>query len=105
VLLVTDGVTEARNCDGVFYDPCISTLAGRTFHGPGHLVEAVVEDVTRWTKNEFRDDAAILAVTKTAHTTAGRGCDPRAVRPRETLPPGRGCVVGQPVDVPGKFAQ
>lgn len=65
VLLVTDGVTDARNRQGAFYDPGASALAGRTFAAPGALVGAVVEDVARWTGNEFGDDAAILAVTRT----------------------------------------
>jgi serine phosphatase RsbU (regulator of sigma subunit) len=73
VLLVTDGVTEARNRQGVFYDPGASALSGRRFAAPDALVGAVVEDVARWTGNEFGDDAAILAVTRTPVRAAAPG--------------------------------
>jgi serine phosphatase RsbU (regulator of sigma subunit) len=65
VLLVTDGVTEARNRQGTFYDPGAAALGDRVYASPGTLVDAVVEDVARWTDHELRDDAAILAVTRT----------------------------------------
>jgi serine phosphatase RsbU (regulator of sigma subunit) len=75
VLLVTDGVTEARNRQGTFYDPALSALASRRFAAPEALVGAVVEDVARWTGNEFGDDAAILAVTRTVGAAAVNGVD------------------------------
>lgn len=72
VLLVTDGVTEARNGQGTFYDPSVAALGDRVFATPDALVGAVVEDVARWTDHELRDDAAILAVTRTVPTAAAQ---------------------------------
>lgn len=69
LLMVTDGVTEARNRDGVFYDPCLSRLVGRRFGNPESLVSALIADVHRWTEGGQQDDMAILAVTRIA--TAG----------------------------------
>lgn len=66
VLFVTDGVTEARNRKGVFYDPCRSALAGRHYDEPRELVDALTEDVDRWTGHTRQDDMAVLAVTRVA---------------------------------------
>jgi serine phosphatase RsbU (regulator of sigma subunit) len=66
VLFVTDGVTEARDRRGVFYDPCRSALAGRRFDNPRDLVDALTEDVDRWTGHIRQDDMAVLAVTRVA---------------------------------------
>ncbi|MER5627243.1 PP2C family protein-serine/threonine phosphatase [Streptosporangium sp. NPDC002544] len=64
LLLVTDGVTEARGPYGTFYDP-VSGLAGRgSFRRPGEVVEALVRDVERWTGGSHDDDMAILAITR-----------------------------------------
>ena len=49
LLLVTDGVTEARDAGGVFYDPRASALAGRRFDEPHSLVDALTTDVNAWT--------------------------------------------------------
>ncbi|MGQ4516512.1 SpoIIE family protein phosphatase [Streptomyces sp. DW26H14] len=68
LLMVTDGVTEARNHDGVFYDPCLSGLVGHCFASPESLVRALIEDVHRWTGGEQQDDMAILAVTRDTNT-------------------------------------
>ncbi|MEW2313897.1 PP2C family protein-serine/threonine phosphatase [Streptomyces bauhiniae] len=64
LLLVTDGVTEARNSEGLFYDPCSSCLAGRSFDSPESLVRALTTDVHRWTGGGQQDDMAILAVAR-----------------------------------------
>lgn len=64
LLMVTDGVTEARNREGVFYDPCLSRLVGLRFENPESLVRALIADVHRWTKGGQQDDMAILAVTR-----------------------------------------
>ena len=66
LLLVTDGVTEARDAGGVFYDPRASALAGRRFDEPHSLVDALTTDVNAWTGNRHHDDMAVLAVTRTA---------------------------------------
>ncbi|MET7796332.1 PP2C family protein-serine/threonine phosphatase [Streptomyces decoyicus] len=64
LLLVTDGVTEARDAQGTFYDPASSRRMGRRFTGPDALLEALTKDVGRWTGDNYRDDMAILAVTR-----------------------------------------
>lgn len=64
LLLVTDGVTEARNREGLFYDPCSSPLAGCGFDSPEPLVRALTTDVHRWTGVGQQDDMAILAVAR-----------------------------------------
>lgn len=66
LLMITDGVTEARDRRGVFYDPTLSpTLTARRFADPGALVHALTEDVARWTGGGHQDDMAILAVART----------------------------------------
>ncbi|WP_327069939.1 PP2C family protein-serine/threonine phosphatase [Kitasatospora sp. NBC_01302] len=63
LLLVTDGVTEARNGAGEFYDP-LQQLAGLGHRdAPRELVAAVTRDVERWTGGPRDDDMALLAVT------------------------------------------
>ncbi|MCP9210654.1 PP2C family protein-serine/threonine phosphatase [Streptomyces sp. NEAU-Y11] len=62
LLLVTDGVTEARNGEGTYYDPCTG-LSGRDFRGASHLVDTLVAEVTAWTGGQRQDDMAILALT------------------------------------------
>ncbi|MFF3543871.1 PP2C family protein-serine/threonine phosphatase [Streptomyces platensis] len=64
LLLITDGVTEARDERGTFYDPVCSGRLGRRFTDPEALVEAVTKDVGRWTEGGHEDDMAILAVTR-----------------------------------------
>ncbi|MEU8827465.1 PP2C family protein-serine/threonine phosphatase [Streptomyces sp. NPDC048636] len=62
LLLVTDGVTEARDEEGTYYEPRTG-LSGRGFHGASHLVDTVVAEVTAWTGGQRQDDMAILALT------------------------------------------
>ncbi|WP_229758464.1 PP2C family protein-serine/threonine phosphatase [Peterkaempfera bronchialis] len=64
VLLVTDGVTEARNRYGVFYDPRIG-LAHRTFPQSRDLVDTLASEVAAWTGGRQQDDMAILALCPT----------------------------------------
>lgn len=63
LLLHTDGVSEARDAHGEFYDPA-ARLAGRVAPAPGALLSAVVEDVARHTKGRATDDMALLAVRR-----------------------------------------
>ncbi|WP_234430636.1 PP2C family protein-serine/threonine phosphatase [Streptomyces sp. NRRL F-4489] len=64
LLLVTDGVTEARDRTGAFYDPAVR-LGGRgPFGEPAEVVAALVRDVERWTGGPRDDDMAVLAVTR-----------------------------------------
>ncbi|MET8678276.1 PP2C family protein-serine/threonine phosphatase [Streptomyces sp. NPDC004647] len=65
LLLFTDGMTEARDANGVFYDPQ-ERLRGRLFSGPDALLDALVEDVARHTAGGAADDMALLAVSRPA---------------------------------------
>lgn len=65
LLLYTDGLSEARDADGVFYDPG-ERLAGRIFPGPDALLDALVDDVRRHTGGGSTDDMALLAVSRPA---------------------------------------
>ncbi|MVO90693.1 SpoIIE family protein phosphatase [Streptomyces sp. p1417] len=66
LLLYTDGLSEARNADGEFFDPAVR-LGGRIFHGPSGpdaLLTALVDDVRRHTGDGATDDMALLAVRR-----------------------------------------
>ncbi|NJQ03292.1 PP2C family protein-serine/threonine phosphatase [Streptomyces zingiberis] len=63
LLLYTDGVSEARDAGGAFYDP-VEQLTGRRFGGPAALLEEVMRDVTRHTGGVTSDDLALLAVAR-----------------------------------------
>ncbi|MGA5134657.1 PP2C family protein-serine/threonine phosphatase [Streptomyces olivoreticuli] len=62
LLLYTDGLTEARNRAGVFYDPG-ARLTGQHFPGPDALLDALLTDVRHHTGGRIEDDMALLAVT------------------------------------------
>lgn len=62
LLLCTDGVTEARDNRGGFYDP-VTRLAGVGFGEPEELLGALVTDVYRHVGGPRNDDMALLAVT------------------------------------------
>ncbi|MFJ9412579.1 PP2C family protein-serine/threonine phosphatase [Streptomyces sp. NPDC101227] len=64
LLLVTDGVTEARDKRGAFYDPVSSGRMSRRFRDPDALVDALTQDVGRWTEGDRADDMAILVVAR-----------------------------------------
>ncbi|MFE2376275.1 PP2C family protein-serine/threonine phosphatase [Streptomyces sp. NPDC059398] len=61
LLLYTDGLSEARNAQGVFYEPQ-ERLRGRIFPGPEELLTAVTDDVRLHTGGHSTDDMALLAV-------------------------------------------
>ncbi|MFE1443080.1 PP2C family protein-serine/threonine phosphatase [Streptomyces sp. NPDC058739] len=63
LLLHTDGLSEARDAEGVFYDPG-ARLAGRVFRGPEQLLPTLVEEVRRHTGGALGDDMALLAVRR-----------------------------------------
>ncbi len=63
LLLYTDGVTEARDAEGVFYDP-VARLRGRRFTGPEQLLDTLVADVEAYTGGGTDDDMALLAVMR-----------------------------------------
>ncbi|MFE6054854.1 PP2C family protein-serine/threonine phosphatase [Kitasatospora sp. NPDC056446] len=66
LLLVTDGVTEARDAAGEFYDPVPGLAPLGPFAGPGEVLDALVADVERWTGGPRDDDMAVLAITRRA---------------------------------------
>ncbi|MEV7185970.1 PP2C family protein-serine/threonine phosphatase [Kitasatospora sp. NPDC093102] len=66
LLLVTDGVTEARDAAGEFYDPVLGLAPLGPFSGPGEVLDALVADVERWTGGPRDDDMAVLAITHRA---------------------------------------
>ncbi|MEV6956913.1 PP2C family protein-serine/threonine phosphatase [Streptomyces sp. NPDC051183] len=61
LLLYTDGLTEARDGAGEFYDP-EARLRGRVFPGPDELLGALSSDVRRHTGGGATDDMVLLAV-------------------------------------------
>lgn len=63
LLLFTDGLTEAKNHAGTFYDP-VAALAGRVFAGPDELLDALLADVGHHTGGRIGDDMALLAITR-----------------------------------------
>ncbi|AXE82958.1 PP2C family protein-serine/threonine phosphatase [Streptomyces atratus] len=65
LLLYTDGLSEARNAAGVFYEPA-ARLRGRIFPGPEELLSALTDDVRLHTGGETTDDMALLAVVRPA---------------------------------------
>nr|WP_067274112.1 PP2C family protein-serine/threonine phosphatase [Streptomyces jeddahensis] len=63
LLCYTDGLSEARDEHGEFYDPA-SRLAGRVFDGPGALLAALAAEVRRHTGGGTADDMVLLAVRR-----------------------------------------
>ncbi|MEU2051516.1 PP2C family protein-serine/threonine phosphatase, partial [Streptomyces albidoflavus] len=63
LLLFTDGLTEARGRNGVFYDPA-SRLTGRRFEAPDHLLETLSREVRAHTGCGPQDDMALLALRR-----------------------------------------
>ncbi|MFI1481377.1 PP2C family protein-serine/threonine phosphatase [Streptomyces sp. NPDC020747] len=63
LLFHTDGLSEARDRRGVFYDPA-RRLSGRVFPGPDALLAAVLDDVLLHTGGGATDDMALLAVRR-----------------------------------------
>ncbi|WP_049580463.1 PP2C family protein-serine/threonine phosphatase [Streptomyces sp. SBT349] len=61
LLLYTDGMSEARNAGGAFYDPARG-LTGCAFPGPDALLDRVVADVVEHSGGALNDDMALLAV-------------------------------------------
>ncbi|MEU6143528.1 PP2C family protein-serine/threonine phosphatase [Streptomyces sp. NPDC047081] len=63
LLLYTDGLSEARDGQGEFYDPA-ARLAGRVFREPGVLLDTLARGVRRHTGDGTTDDMALLAVRR-----------------------------------------
>ncbi|TDU02724.1 stage II sporulation protein E [Streptomyces sp. 846.5] len=62
LLLLTDGVTEARSPGGEFYDPSASLAAAHPGSSLGLLLDTLCRDVHRHSGGPPRDDIAMLAV-------------------------------------------
>jgi serine phosphatase RsbU (regulator of sigma subunit) len=65
LLVYTDGLSEARDEHGVFYDPA-ARLHGRIFPGPEELLSALTDDVRLHTGGKSTDDLALVAVVRPA---------------------------------------
>ncbi|MGW5274460.1 PP2C family protein-serine/threonine phosphatase [Streptomyces sp. NPDC004044] len=65
LLAYTDGLSEARDTQGDFYDPA-ARLSGRIFPGPEELLSALADDVRLHTGGRSTDDMALLAVARPA---------------------------------------
>ncbi|MDI5961786.1 PP2C family protein-serine/threonine phosphatase [Streptomyces sp. SL13] len=63
LLLHTDGLTEARDRAGVFFEP-VAAMSGRVFAGPEDLLDALLADVDRHTGGARDDDLAMIALTR-----------------------------------------
>ena len=63
LLLYTDGLSEARDRQGRFYDP-EARLAGRAFPDPGALLLTLAEEARRHSGGFLTDDMALLAVRR-----------------------------------------
>jgi serine phosphatase RsbU (regulator of sigma subunit) len=61
LLVYTDGLSEARDSRGVFYDPG-ERLAGRTFRSPEALLGILAKEVRRYSGGWMADDMAMIAV-------------------------------------------
>ncbi|MFF9607472.1 PP2C family protein-serine/threonine phosphatase [Streptomyces sp. NPDC014684] len=63
LLLHTDGLSEARDAHGRFYDP-VRRLAGRRFPDPRTLLARLAAEVGRHSAGGMADDMALLAVRR-----------------------------------------
>ncbi|WP_425831348.1 PP2C family protein-serine/threonine phosphatase [Streptomyces fractus] len=63
LLLYTDGLSEARDPSGRFYDPA-ARLSGRLFPGPEELLASLAAEVRAHTGDGTKDDMALLAVRR-----------------------------------------
>lgn len=61
LVFYTDGLSEARDAEGVFYDPALR-LRRSLFPGPEAVLDALTSDVRVHTGGKQTDDMALLAV-------------------------------------------
>lgn len=69
LLLLTDGVTEARDAARRFFDP-ERGMRPMSAADPGRLADALVDRVNRWTGGARQDDMALLVLS---HADASMG--------------------------------
>ncbi|MFJ9113553.1 PP2C family protein-serine/threonine phosphatase [Streptomyces sp. NPDC102283] len=69
LLFVTDGVTEARDADGAFYDPTQLTFPDGRPAAPTEVLDTLAEAVYRWAGGRRDDDMATLAISVTTTTS------------------------------------
>jgi hypothetical protein len=62
-VLFTDGLVEARDRHGTFYDP-VPFLSRPLPAAPGMILDALIADLTRYTEGHLDDDAALMAVAR-----------------------------------------
>lgn len=67
LLLYTDGLTEARNSKGDFYDP-LARFSRLCHARPEALLDALLADVHKHTGGHRTDDLALLAITHESDT-------------------------------------
>lgn len=72
LLLFTDGITEARDAQGVFYDP-LARLTRFSGGAPADLLDALHRDVLQHTGAALTDDLAMVAVRRAARAGDRRG--------------------------------
>ncbi|MEV6423625.1 PP2C family protein-serine/threonine phosphatase [Streptomyces sp. NPDC051662] len=67
LVFVTDGVTEARNNEGSFYDPArvLREFPASGQPAPDAVIKALADDIHRWTGGPRDDDMAMLAALVT----------------------------------------
>lgn len=69
LVLYTDGINEARDADGAFFD-LVPTLSRPFPPDPDSVLDTVLDAVLRHTGGTLQDDAALFAVTLDADTAA-----------------------------------
>ncbi|MDX3771765.1 MULTISPECIES: PP2C family protein-serine/threonine phosphatase [unclassified Streptomyces] len=71
LLLYTDGVSEARNSDGVFY-PVADRMRPVATAAPRALIDHLGSDLLAYASDELNDDAAALVIHRTSDGTLTR---------------------------------
>ncbi|GAB2771403.1 PP2C family protein-serine/threonine phosphatase [Streptomyces chlorus] len=79
LVLFTDGVVEARDHRGIFYDP-IPRLSRPLPPDPNHVLDALLADLHRHAAGHLNDDVALLAIGLPHDTNNGPGKAPAVHR-------------------------